>query len=215
MKFKSYAALSAALGIMALGAMPASAAVLISSTPGAPVYVGPTPTFDFETPAPFTGLVTNTSLSGIRAQPFGSTGNFASVGPSDGTPGILNLAAFGTIDSITFLWGSVDTYNTLDILDLVGNVIQSFTGSQVAALANGNQTDPFTNPLVTLTFTGADRTNVHRLQFSSSQNAFEFDNVSIATAAVPEPATWMMMILGFGLIGGLVRRRRHASTAIA
>eukprot|EP01041_Mallomonas_annulata_P030223 gene30223-52331_t len=26
--------------------------------------------------------------------------------------------------------------------------------------------------------------------------------------AVPEPATWAMMILGFGLVGSQVRRRR-------
>lgn len=31
------------------------------------------------------------------------------------------------------------------------------------------------------------------------------DNVSIS--AVPEPATWAMMLLGFGLIGGAMRRR--------
>lgn len=29
-----------------------------------------------------------------------------------------------------------------------------------------------------------------------------------AVAAVPEPATWAMLILGFGLIGGMARRRR-------
>jgi hypothetical protein len=30
------------------------------------------------------------------------------------------------------------------------------------------------------------------------------DNVS---AAVPEPATWAMLIAGFGLVGGALRRR--------
>lgn len=32
--------------------------------------------------------------------------------------------------------------------------------------------------------------------------------VSEATAAVPEPATWAMMIAGFGLVGGAMRRRK-------
>jgi hypothetical protein len=32
------------------------------------------------------------------------------------------------------------------------------------------------------------------------------DNISVA--AVPEPATWLMMIAGFGLIGGMMRRRK-------
>ena len=33
------------------------------------------------------------------------------------------------------------------------------------------------------------------------------------TSAVPEPATWSMMIVGFGVIGGAVRRRRPAALA--
>jgi hypothetical protein len=33
------------------------------------------------------------------------------------------------------------------------------------------------------------------------------DNVFLdITTAVPEPATWAMMILGFGLVGGAMRR---------
>ncbi len=203
------AALSAAFGIMTLATTPASAAITLTSTPGAAVYVGPAPTFDFETPAPFTGgLVTNTSVGGVRAQPFGSTGRYATVGPSDGTPGILNLSAFGTINWISLLWGSIDAYNTLEVLNSVGGTIASFSGTSVIAMADGDQTDPATNRIVRLTFTGAEQTNVHSLRFRSTGNAFEFDNVAISQA-VPEPATWMMMILGFGLIGGMMRRRGH------
>ncbi len=197
-----------ALAISALGmsAFPAIAAVTLSSTPGAAIYAGPTPTYDFETPAPFTGgIISNSSVAGVRAQPLGSTGFYASVGPTDGTPGFLDLASFSTLNSVTFIWGSVDTYNTLAVLDRMGNVISSIGGSAVVALANGNQTDPFTNPLVTLTFTGSDRTNIGGLRFSSTQNAFEIDNVSVA---VPEPATWAMLIAGFGFVGGMMRRRR-------
>jgi hypothetical protein len=32
---------------------------------------------------------------------------------------------------------------------------------------------------------------------------------SATISAVPEPATWMMLIGGFGLVGGALRRRRH------
>ena len=38
--------------------------------------------------------------------------------------------------------------------------------------------------------------------------AIERDNVIIAE--VPEPATWAMMILGFGGVGAMMRRRRYA-----
>ena len=34
-------------------------------------------------------------------------------------------------------------------------------------------------------------------------------NNTAAVAAVPEPATWLTMILGFGLLGGSMRRRAH------
>lgn len=33
-----------------------------------------------------------------------------------------------------------------------------------------------------------------------------------STAAVPEPATWAMMLLGFGMVGGAVRYRRCSTT---
>lgn len=38
----------------------------------------------------------------------------------------------------------------------------------------------------------------------------EVTNVSLS--AVPEPATWGMMIAGFGMVGGLVRRRRPVAS---
>jgi hypothetical protein len=46
----------------------------------------------------------------------------------------------------------------------------------------------------------------------SSNDGLAIDNVRLGAtlapaAAVPEPATWAMMILGFGLIGGAMRRR--------
>lgn len=186
------------------------AAVELTSVPGSAPYAGPVPTYDFESPTPeFTGgVVRNTSPSGISAQPFGSTGNYATVGPTDGTPGILDLSSFGEIDWISFIWGSIDPYNTLDVLGVGGGILASFTGTQVIAAADGDQTDPATNRLVKLTFTGADRTAVDSLQFRSTSNAFEFDNVAVA--AVPEPGVWAMMLLGFAAIGFSLRRRDNS-----
>jgi hypothetical protein len=34
----------------------------------------------------------------------------------------------------------------------------------------------------------------------------------VVDGAVPEPATWAMMILGFGLVGGALRRRTETSS---
>jgi hypothetical protein len=41
------------------------------------------------------------------------------------------------------------------------------------------------------------------------------DNVSLDVSAVPEPASWAMMIAGFGLVGGALRTRRRETLATA
>ena len=47
---------------------------------------------------------------------------------------------------------------------------------------------------------------VHKVEFTSGGNSFEFDK--LAGVAVPEPGTWALMILGFGSAGAMLRRRR-------
>jgi len=39
------------------------------------------------------------------------------------------------------------------------------------------------------------------------------DDVKLDIGAVPEPATWALMIGGFGMAGGMLRRRRAAAAA--
>lgn len=38
--------------------------------------------------------------------------------------------------------------------------------------------------------------------------------LNFAKVAVPEPATWLMMILGFGLVGGMLRSRRQSAPRV-
>lgn len=40
-----------------------------------------------------------------------------------------------------------------------------------------------------------------------------FYRITFSDSAVPEPATWGMMVLGFGLLGGAIRARRPATAA--
>ncbi len=60
-------------------------------------------------------------------------------------------------------------------------------------------------------FGGADNVSV---QFGTAGGVTSNFEVAAATGAVPEPATWAMMIMGFGLMGYSMRRRR-ATFAIA
>ena len=220
----------AAIGLAVGMAGTANATVSVSVAPGAGTYAGPTPTYDFDTPTttPVTipagttppgpgGIVVGGSQAGLYAQPLGSTGNFFSSGPSTTDNSVVLLNGLGDILNLSFIWGSIDTYNTLTFTDAAGNPLlgaqYSFTGTQIAgmipAFATGNQTAADQNPLVTFLFSGGDEAIVRGFQLSSSgTNAFEIDN--IAVNGVPEPGTWAMMLLGFGAIGLGMRRRKGA-----
>ncbi len=199
----------------------ANASVSVSAAPGTNPYSGPTPTYNFDSPSgtPVTsGGAILTGSGATAAQPFGSTGNYYAAGPTAGSPGTIFLNTLGDIATISFIWGSIDDYNTLAFTDAAGNPLGAgftFTGSDIAALipalANGNRSSANTNPLVTFTFTGADLGLVGGMQLSSTRNAFEIDD--IAVNGVPEPATWAMMLLGFGALGFAMRRNRRTAVS--
>ena len=54
---------------------------------------------------------------------------------------------------------------------------------------------------ITFRFNGE---NVTQVVFRSTQNSFELDRIAV----VPEPATWARMLMGFGGLGAMIRRRR-------
>jgi len=197
-----------------------------SAAPGTNPYTGPAPTYDFDTPGttPTTDpsgccVVTGTTPN-VYAQPYGSSDYYFSSGPSTVEPATILFGAWaGSISSLSFIWGSIDSYNSLTFTDAAGNPLgagYTFTGSDIAllipALANGDQSDPNTNPLVTFNF--ADPTVVGGMQLTSNgTNAFEIDNIAINP--VPEPATWAMMLFGFGAVGVAMRRRKAPAGKLA
>ena len=211
----------------AMGATAANATVSVSAVQGGSPYTGPI-TYDFDSSTPVTisgGIVGPGTTNNAYAQPIGSTGQYYSVGPSTFTPGTVLLGSLGPLVSLSFIWGSIDTYNSLTFTDAAGTPLlgsqYTFTGSQIAALvpapANGSQVLDAQNPIVTFLFSGLDQTLVGGFQMSSAQNAFEIDNIALVTSrsipgGVPEPSTWAMMLLGFGAIGFTIRRRKSANT---
>jgi hypothetical protein len=68
--------------------------------------------------------------------------------------------------------------------------------------------------LQTLSF---NRTNLHWFSYSQlGVTGFQIDNLVVdapVVSAVPEPATWAMMILGMGGIGAVLRTRRRGGMA--
>jgi len=143
---------------------------------------------------------------------------------------LFDLRSLGSIHSASVYLGSIDTYNFIDVIgrDGAGNLDFSHAlltiGGADLPPSNGDWYDAQTNRRLTLNFGASD--NVGALVFRSNGVAFEFDSLGVAshhdvpgnhsTAAVPEPASWAMMVGGFGLAGGVLRRtRRQAVVRLA
>ena len=110
------------------------------------------------------------------------------------------------VSGFQFDWGSIDAYNTLTIHGSGNTII--IPGSNFINPANGNQTAPGTNGRFTVTGTAGELFT--GVTFASSGNSFEVDNLAVQSA-VPEPATWALMLLGFGGVGFALRRAKARS----
>lgn len=199
-------------------AVPATAATTVSFAGGSGALPSDVTVFqDFEsyaagTPGASIGpnaFVYNDSVSGSSARPaFGSTGNFATV-MTNGSYAV----SFGATFAFSFALGSLDTYNTLT-LTYEGGATATYIGGQIIndmSFPSGDQISGQTNGVVTYRVASGPR--IVGATFESTANSFEFDNLS--TGAVPEPATWAMMIGGFGLIGAAARRRTRMNVVYA
>ena len=134
--------------------------------------------------------------------------------PIDGSSGEAILDLGKSYSNLSFYWGSIDSYNTVEFFagaNGSGASLGAFKGDAIpSAPADGSQGNVLNNRRVFFDFGGATAGSI---KFSSSSIAFELDD--IATAAVPEPATWGLMIAGFGMVGVGARRRRATVTRVS
>lgn len=196
----------------------ASAAVTVSTTTSGtdpafdPGFGSQSLIYDFDGLAPAGGNLTGDfaldvapGTPGQSAAPSGTPAGtrFLTV-PTSASSGAATLRLGGNYKYVSFYWGSIDDYNTLEVLDSGGNTLFTVTGAGLPApvAANGNQTAPTSNRRV---FFASDAVNIAGFRMTSTQFAFEIDTVA---GAVPEPATWAMMVGGFGMMGFAARRRR-------
>lgn len=208
---KKFLFAAAALG--ALAAAPAQAAVSIDYQAGGNVLAPGLSIIEN-----FNGLAAGTSVgSNAMIHAANSDGNGALPAFGDGSKYLSVLGggsytmALAPVSMLSFVLGSLDTYNSVR-LSFTDGTTQLLEGAQIKGaltptpLANsGDQLIPATNGRVTYGANGGPLIN--GITFLSTGNSFEIDDV--ATAAVPEPATWAMMLLGFAVIGSSMRTRRR------
>lgn len=147
------------------------------------------------------------SVSGNSARPTNATGNFLS---------ILNNGSYkitfnqGGVSALAFVLGTLDSYNQIKLTFQSGSVLsnQTLNGGEIIGLA----ANAGANSEGRVTYDFGSGSKLAAIEFLSSGNSFEIDTIA---AAAPEPATWLMMILGFGMVGGALRRRRKGAFAVA
>jgi hypothetical protein len=227
MTFSSKALLAVAVGAAALAA-PASAATFILETASNTPLTGATYTtfnnlvIGSTTQATGTGITVSFASTGgtsgfvqgtqpfLYSAPTVANGNGASFGgQANGTDattfvssgiGTATLTLTTPVNYFGLLWGSIDAYNSITF-NTADGLSQTFTGSQIGFLGQSHYVNFFSSSLIT------------SVVARSTDSSFEFDNV--ATAAVPEPATWAMMIAGFGMVGFAMRRRQRAVARVS
>lgn len=106
-----------------------------------------------------------------------------------------------TAAAVTVYDGLNGTGNVLGVINLSAQYNDNCVGDPNGAFCNWTAGG--------VTFAGT----AYSIDFGGTANQTGYDNITFGSdtpggGTVPEPATWAMMILGFGLVGASMRRRR-------
>ena len=140
---------------------------------------------------------------------FGGDAVYIGVDSGTGYAQLLGTTGYNQIGFFINYAPGVGDDATFSTLDAAGNIIETFN---IAALA------PISTPggMNAFMFRGVAGDNpgeIYGLRFGGNYILLTGTSDGIPNPGVPEPASWAMLIAGFGLVGAAARRRRSVVAA--
>jgi hypothetical protein len=121
----------------------------------------------------------------------------------------LNFSLEGFLADTASFTGRFAADNSVSQIILNGNVLAA-SGGGFGSWKDFSANSGFVSGLNSLQFVVK---NVHQSAGNPTGLRVEFTGSDVTAAAVPEPASWAMMIGGFGLVGAAMRRRERSVAA--
>lgn len=161
-------------------------------------------------------------FGGVGGSQYAATYNGLNFPPYDASAGSYTLGVTSTGGPINYFgayFSAQDSNNRLTFLRN-GNTLAVFTPAVVVAATAG--TPAYTqggllNVFVNFYFTGGQTYDAILFEAAGNGTGFESDNHTVGSFvppipptiidSIPEPGTWAMLIVGFGMVGVAARRR--------
>jgi len=177
----------------------AGALSLISASASAQNFDGHSIRYQFRFPDTTTAVTTLNAVVGAGVE-FNDAANFYTVDLSGSSFVVTDLYGGGN---------SQTAFNGIVLSDITNN-LASITGVTFASggFAGERPVLSFDANNIFLNFANITQTTLPGTQYRYNVT------FAAATGAVPEPATWAMMLMGFGAVGFAMRRRQSVATRI-
>ena len=143
-------------------------------------------------------MTVSVSFSGLTSPTIASHIHAATAAPGTGTAGVATMVPAFTNFPLGVTSGSMQP----TLFDLLA--ASSYNPAYITA--NGGTPATAAAALISAIASGRAYFNIHTTQFPGGE-------IRGFLATVPEPASWMLMLLGFGAIGFALRRRQSPACA--